>query len=383
MNLSQKKIVLRPPYFIFQWHITERCNWRCRHCYQDAAGKKRQLPLDRLVFIFKQYLHLIKHLGLCGPRATRISITGGEPLLHPDFFSLLEAMARLNNGRFFLSLLSNGSLINLPVARRRKKLGGEAVQVSIEGEKKQNDRIRGEGAFEKTKRALGGLAEAGIAPCVSLTLTKGNISSIPAVIKFCERNAVKRLGVRRLVPIGTGKDLERTMPSPQQVKESYRYIETMAGLYKQRGLEIVRGCEEGIFSREAGRPIGACAAVEGRCLVVLANGDVVPCRRLPLKLGSVLDDSLTDVYYNAEALMQLRNLNNAHPSCQACPSFDACLAGARWVSAAYFNNPFAPDPQCPRLFKALPERRRFEGWRMQPAIRQRICSRLFGGYDEA
>ena len=37
--------------FYFQWHITEKCNLRCRHCYHDRYTSDNELELGQLIFI--------------------------------------------------------------------------------------------------------------------------------------------------------------------------------------------------------------------------------------------------------------------------------------------------------------------------------------------
>ncbi|MBN1913017.1 MAG: radical SAM protein [Candidatus Omnitrophica bacterium] len=382
MNFKKKRLIFRPEYFIFQWHITESCNWRCKHCYQEWEQPQADLSLDQLLAVFEKYLQFIKYAGVYGKDHTRLTLTGGEPLVRDDFFLFLEKIyPYTSKNYFFLSLLTNGSMIDEKNAIRLKKLGVRAVQVSLEGMLKYNDHVRGSGAFEKTLRSIKILNNIGIMTCVSFTLTKENILEAPKLIKLCEKKGVRRLGFRRFVPLGQGKEEQLGIIEPRKLREFYAYVERrQKGLQvKKAGLTLIRGCEEGIFAQEVDYPVGACAVVEGRCLVVLANGDLVPCRRLPIKLGNALKDDLRKIYYDSDILSQIRDLNNAHSLCKSCDVFENCLSGARCVSFAYFNSLFAPDPQCWRLFKKIPARNKFSKRRAISGARHRICNRLFGG----
>ena len=43
-------------YFAFQWHITEACDQRCKHCYIYALGshaKFKEMPLDDMVKVIE------------------------------------------------------------------------------------------------------------------------------------------------------------------------------------------------------------------------------------------------------------------------------------------------------------------------------------------
>ncbi|MFH1234299.1 MAG: hypothetical protein V1493_01680 [Candidatus Diapherotrites archaeon] len=80
--------MFRPESFHFQWHITEKCNLKCRHCYSDPEFLKKELSTDELLALFGQYLEMIGHWGLARKNA-RVSISGGEPLERKGLFELL------------------------------------------------------------------------------------------------------------------------------------------------------------------------------------------------------------------------------------------------------------------------------------------------------
>ncbi len=71
------------PLFGFQWHLTDRCNLRCVHCYQDAFDGSRELPPAALRRLADRVF------GALAPRPVSVNLTGGEPLLLPGFFNLV------------------------------------------------------------------------------------------------------------------------------------------------------------------------------------------------------------------------------------------------------------------------------------------------------
>lgn len=381
MDLTTERLVFRPRYFILQWHITERCNWHCRHCYQEENYIKEELPFDKLLKIFRQYLDLIKYFGTLGPQRTRLSLTGGEPLLRKDFFLFLEKIYKYNK-YFYLSILSNGSLLIKENAHRLKSLGVRAIQVSLEGMEKNNDAIRGQGAFQKTIRAIEILVESKINVSVSFTLTKQNILDVLPLVKLCEELGVWRIGIRRLVPIGRGSVLKDNMLSPRELRKIYFDIEKKRRELKTKNSNlrfIVRGCEESILSQDVERPLSFCGVIDGRALVILPSGDVIPCRRLPIKIGNVLEKDLLMLYYGSQKLKHLRNLNNAHQFCKKCFYFGSCLSGAKCISYAYFKKLYLPDPQCWRIFRELPKPDLFKRYEEKISRSYRVHPHLFMG----
>lgn len=345
---------------ILQWHLTERCNCNCLHCYQEKK-KKSELNFDILLKIFNQYKNLVE---IASPIMSRIQITGGEPLLRKDLFLFIEKLNEYRkNRKLEIVLLSNGILLDEKNIRKLKKLRVDLIQVSLEGLQYKNDLIRGRGSFQKIISSIKLLVKHGLKVAVSFTLTKYNASDVPALIELCEKLKVNCLGIRRAVPLGGGKKyLQKQLLSPLEVKKIYNYIEKKQNeLSKRSGLKILRGCEEGIFYQENQNfNINNCGVVTRRILTILSNGDVVPCRRLPIKIGNVLKTELIKIYFTSPILKKLTNLNNFPFICKSCPYFNYCSSGARCVSFAYFKNLFSPDPQCWRIYKKLPSIKKSE-----------------------
>lgn len=341
--------MFKPVSFHLQWHITERCNLHCRHCYQNPEFLKSELESRQLVKILEKFINQIKIWELAR-KNIRISFTGGEPFLKKDFFDILQKCYE-NQTLFSYGILTNGVLLNQEIIRRLKDLKVDYIQISLEGMQKTNDSIRGKGVFKKIMGIIGLLKNEGIPINISMTVSKANIADVPMVINLAKRLKIG-VGIRRLIPIGKGKEMENLLLSPEEVKELYlKILEMRQNLWDGVGL----GCEEGILSQELHYFPKGCSAGYAS-FTVLPNGDVYPCRRLPIYSGNLLNQGFSDIYYNSKTLQELRNLNNINGACQGCPFFNECHGGAKCISYAYFGSPFAPDPQCWRLSKKLPAR---------------------------
>lgn len=346
---------VKPRSFHLQWHITERCNFRCKHCYTE--GPVKELETRELFMILKQYIDLIKIWGLDkNNRPRKLSISGGEPLLRKDFFRLLEEIH--SNRDMFTSLvvMSNGSLITENVAKKLKNLGVSGVQISVDGLEENNDKVRGKGSFKKAIRGVERLLSNGVPAGVSLTVHKGNVNDLEGFVDFCNSMEVKALGVGRLVPIGMGKNLG--ILEPLETKKFYEKVMELKGEWKGKGVRIHTHCSDSLWlAEDPNYETHGCSAGYDS-LSILPNGDVVPCRRLPIKVGNILEKSLIDIWYTSDFLWKLRNKGNIS-ACKDCEFFRKCFGGARCVAYGYFRNPFAPDPQCWRLFKRLSKSREY------------------------
>jgi len=339
----------KPKSFHLQWHITERCNLHCQHCYYDPEFLKNELEFSDLVKILEKFIKQVKIWQL--PRETvRISLTGGEPFVRKEFFELLQKCYE-NQNLFFYGILTNGILLNRENIKKIKDLKISYVQVSLEGMEKINDSIRGKGTFNKIIKALILLKKEKIPVSISMTVSKVNVTEVPKVIKLAKELGMA-VGIRRLVPIGRGRKIEKLLLSPKEVEGLYSNVLEMKEKYWN---QISLGCEDGVLAQNPRYFPEGCSAGYGS-FTVLSNGDVYPCRRLPIYAGNLLKESFSKVYYDSKPLQRLRNLNNVNNICRHCPFFLECHGGAKCIAYAYFGSPFSPDPQCWRLFKKLPSK---------------------------
>ena len=81
-NLDQKESYI-PHGLLLQWHVTERCNLRCAHCYQSTySGQELQFQdLLRVLGQFKDLLNLWRRQPGQHPVRGHITVTGGEPFV--------------------------------------------------------------------------------------------------------------------------------------------------------------------------------------------------------------------------------------------------------------------------------------------------------------
>ena len=148
-----------PSLRYLEFQITDRCNLRCRHCY-IGDGLHQDLPIKKILKILKEFEEI---------QGLRLLLSGGEPLLHPQFWKINEI---LREYPFRSILLSNGTMITREVA---KKFRVHEVQISLDGMKEGHESIRGDGTFEKTLLAIDHLQEASIRVSIATMIHQGNI----------------------------------------------------------------------------------------------------------------------------------------------------------------------------------------------------------------
>lgn len=156
-------------------HINDRCNLKCRHCFLGEGGT-HELSLPEIVAIADQFEDM---------QGLRLLVSGGEPLLHKDFWEINEYLARKD---LRVVLLTNGTLIDKETARR---LSAQEVQVSLDGMREAHDHIRGWGTFERSVAAIGHLKEAGVEVSVATMIHRRNLEDFDMLEEL-----VRSLGAR-------------------------------------------------------------------------------------------------------------------------------------------------------------------------------------------
>ena len=296
---------MQPRSLLLQWHITERCDHSCSHCYQD--GSVVDLPYDSLLEILEQFRSLVRTLRSVSRQRipAHITVTGGEPFLRDDFFDLLEQLHRLRR-EFSFAVLTSGSRIDRVCADRLKGLGPGFVQVSLEGRQETHDAIRGRGDFERVLTAVRHLKKAGVPVLISFTAHRGNFREFADVAAIGRRLGVRRVWADRFVPLG-GVAAQRDMVlSPQETDE---FLEIMGSARSRRSLlpcpTEVSGHRALQFRAAGGRPYRCQAGRE--LITVMADGGLVPCRRMPLPLGNLLQQGLSEILAASPLLEELRS----------------------------------------------------------------------------
>ncbi len=104
------------------------------------------------------------------------------------------------------------------------------------------------------------------------------------------------------------------------------------------------------FLQSGGRPY-RCSAAKG-IIAVMHNGDVYPCRRLPVLSGNVFREKLSDIYFNSALMNDVRNDSAVPSGCSRCSYFVMCGGGAKCQAYAITGNYHSADPGCfiPELY---------------------------------
>lgn len=282
--------------------LTRACNLKCIHCLNNSGIKQK----DELTK--EDLLKLIKNFSSLGVQEIRF--TGGEPLLFNGIYDLIKFATEEG---ICTSLGTNGTLITKEVAKKLKESGLKKVVVSIDGNKKTHDKIRGKKNYQKAMNGLKYLKQNDINVRVNSVIMKSNMDDVIKLAKKMSRKKIT-IFIRRFISSGRGKELENNMLN----KKDYDYVRNK--LQKELTKKTyVNGHylrnDEGVNSRiKLPFEIRGCKAGQ-RAITILPNGDINLCGFLAAqdfpKVGNIkeIDDFLNFwiLINKNDHLLNLRN----------------------------------------------------------------------------
>jgi len=310
----QGRAYLDAPVFTLQWHLTQACDLRCRHCYDRT---------EREAITFARAQRVLEDLDrFCRTRHVRgaITFTGGNPLLYPDFVPLYRAAREYG---FSLAILGNPT--ERPVLEELVSIQKpDFFQLSLEGLAEHDQWIRGPGHFGRTLKCLEVLRELGIYSMVMLTLTKDNLDQIiPLAELLRERTDVFHFN--RLSRVGMGANLE--LPS----REAYRsFLEEYLFASKENPFMGLKDNLINIVLAQRGEPpFGGCTGfgcgAAFNFVTLLPDGEVHACRKFPSPVGNIHFQSLEEIY-DSEDARRYRQRPQACTGCALRAVCGGCLA---------------------------------------------------------
>jgi molybdenum cofactor biosynthesis enzyme MoaA len=108
-----------------QWELTCRCNLHCVMCYTDCFNRPESI---RRELDTPDILHILDEMAEAG--TLELCLTGGEPLIRPDFFTIYEHAIRRG---FLVTVFTNGTLITEAAADRFARHRPQRIEISLHG----------------------------------------------------------------------------------------------------------------------------------------------------------------------------------------------------------------------------------------------------------
>ncbi len=323
--------------------ITGKCNYNCLHCFNAADNS----PL-MTEWSYKDAVDLLRQAKDCGIHA--FTITGGEPMLHPEFIDIIREIYRQD--MFVEELNTNGYFLTKEILDEFRELGCDPLmKISFDGIG-CHDWMRGrKGAEERTLSAIELCVRNGFRVMVQTQVHKRNLHTL-----YPTAERLNDMGVEAMRLIRTTEVSRWVQNSPDSclgIEEYYGKMLDFVSKYKNSGMNmnVVVWQFMELYSKTKSYglkavlcPGGEYKATEPVCrgnrgmIGVTSGKDVVPCLQMSgyyeengIHLGNLgkttLRELLTESAYLSEVCTNLYKFRKSNKKCDECRYFRWCSGG--------------------------------------------------------
>lgn len=316
----------------FGLELTKRCNLNCIYCYADA-GKPAENELS-----FKETTDVINQAYKLGARKFGI-VGGGEPLLYPHLFKLIDFLNFLNVP---ITLYTNTTLITPNIAKKlfEKRINIVAKCNSLD--RKTQDFLSGvKGSFERIQAGIKNLKEAGYPTkdcklIIETVICKPNLKELPNLWRWIRNQGCIPFFERLTMEGRALKFKQKLEVSP---KELYKIFKTL--------LEIDQ--KEYGYTWPLQPPwVGKICDRHFYNAFLTSEGYIQPCSGLSLHVGNIRYQKLSDILKSSPIIKALRYLDkNIKGYCKDCIFHKKYRCyGCRATTYQITGDILASDPYC-------------------------------------
>jgi SynChlorMet cassette radical SAM/SPASM protein ScmF len=311
-------------YYVY---MTAGCNLACQHCwltptFQSNEGTGGHLDYDLFELAIEEGLPL----GL-----SQVKLTGGEPLLHPDFEKIVKLIKEKGLG---VNIETNGILLTKSLVRFLKEESSLShISVSLDGAAPEtHDPFRGvEGSFARAVQGIRHLVDADYHPQVIMSIHQGNIDEIEAIVHLAEEIGAGSVKFNLIQPSGRAEMMTERgqIIGIEQLIETGKWVESILQKHTSMSLHYSWPMAFYGLNRLNNKNLGNCSIFN--ILGILSTGHLAMCGigvNLPeLCYGILGEDRVEDIWISNSTLIDLRREvpHNLTGICGKCIFRDRCL----------------------------------------------------------
>lgn len=276
--------------------LTDACNMNCMHCGSKCASSNSQYIDTDMLFTALQTV-----AEDFDSSRIMICLTGGEPLLHPDFIAIVEKIVELG---FHWGITTNGTLLDESLALKLKGLHLQSVTVSLDGMEQTNNSFRkSPNAFSQIISGINAAHKAGLKVQVTTAVHKKNFAELEEMYSLMCDLKILSWKVVNMEPIGRALEHNDLMLDDDQMKSLLEFIREKR-FSVNAPMNVCFGCSHYLsfeYEHELRDNYFICGS--GTYVAsILVNGDIYSCldieRRPELVQGNVKVDRFSYVWYN-------------------------------------------------------------------------------------
>lgn len=317
------------------FELSPVCNFACKMCYvRKTIQEVKEHP--RKMMSLEQWIELAEQARKEG--MLYLLLTGGEPLLWPDFWKLYDRLSKMG---FLIGINTNGSMINDQVIERWKENPPYRVNITLYGanDDTYEELCAAKGVCSKVKDAICKLKKAGISVKLNCSLTPYNAKDLEEMVRFAKEKEVF-LSVSTYMYPPVRRDENMTGKNDRFEPEEAAYYHMQRYRY-QKGEEAYQKYLDNILEGLT-EPLGldeSCVdPVDGRircragsaAFWVTWDGYMTPCGMMPEPKVSITDKTFLEAW---KEIVEISEKLRTSSICEKCPDQQMCHSCAAMAYA--------------------------------------------------
>lgn len=184
------------------FELTPRCNFNCRMCYVHLP--ENEIKKHGTELTGAEWIRIAQEAKDAG--TTWLCITGGEPLMHPEFETIWRELTQMG---FFITLQTNASLLT-EYEKLFEECPPRACKITLYGSNDQvyRDVCRVENGFTKADAGIRMLRQMKIPVELVSTVIQQNLDDVENIIRYVEKNKLRWIPNINVRTAGRGVDVD-------------------------------------------------------------------------------------------------------------------------------------------------------------------------------
>lgn len=333
-----RNVVLKAPTHV-ELTITEKCNHRCKHCYNEWRGKE----VNNTILKAEQREHILSEL--IKNQVSYVTLTGGEPLM--DTETLFWFIDKLKQNNIGIGLNTNLSLMNDEIANRLVEYNwGNTILTSLPGftEKDCDSVTQVSGSFLKIQQGIDVCINHGIPVGVNVVVTKENIDKLDDLYDFLDKHSISVLALTRVVPPVYDSEAFKYKIDRNDINKMVQFLRCVKEKY---GVRVTSLCSLPFCLLDDSTDVELlstkCAAGIIGCCIDAISGYVTPCAHNEQSYGNIYNNSLCDIW---KEMKMWRDGQLLPSECEECKYLPMCGGDCRLNSTRVKNKVYSLNGNC-------------------------------------
>ncbi len=317
------------------WIFTAKCNLNCIHCYTSRFHKVQELTTNEKL----KFIDEIGELGIL-----YVGLSGGEPLIHPDFPLIVN---RLRDYNISVTVVTNATVLTSEIAKLLYR-NEVYVYVSIDGPREIHDHIRGKGTFDKTIHGIKVLKDHGVEYSTVMAVSKLNYKYVKDYIDVAVSLDVDRIALIPVMPSGMALK-SKVFVNAHEYLEAIKIADTISDL---QGYPISLWCTPFAPLVVKSKHVYSTFCRTYSIQDIDPAGRLLACDVIDLTFSSIREKKFTDAlreYQNSKVIKEIVNPSKLPDPCIKCPLKNRCRSGCFARAFNIYGSLNAGDPLCPRI----------------------------------